>query len=67
MTKYCIYAENIISRNHRSHSRLFRETQDGDRLPITSISVRSSWQPYFLAMRLLCLSAFAALPRKVRL
>lgn len=32
--KYCVYNHNIIDRGILSHYRQFRETRDGDRLPI---------------------------------
>lgn len=31
---YCIYAENVIYAGNSRHSRLFRESIDGDRSPI---------------------------------
>jgi hypothetical protein len=31
---HCIYSENIISAGNSRHSRLFRESIDGDRSPI---------------------------------
>jgi hypothetical protein len=34
--KYCVYNENIISHDLLSHSRQFKETQDGDRFPVFS-------------------------------
>lgn len=32
--KYCVYNQNIIDYGILSHYRQFRETRDGDRLPI---------------------------------
>lgn len=32
--KYCVYNHNIIDRGILSHYRQFRETRDGDRLPM---------------------------------